>query len=240
MRKDNRQPDELRAVQITRRFTKHADGSVLMQAGHTRVLCTAMVQDRVPKWLLGKGRGWVTAEYAMLPSSTSRRKDRDISRGKLDGRSSEIQRLIGRSMRAVTDLSALGERTIWIDCDVIQADGGTRTASVTGAYVALTDALRSMMDKGMTPRLPLSDSVAGISVGLVDGIAMLDLTHEEDSSASVDMNVVMTGRGQFIEIQGTGEEATFDEVQLNQMLALAKQGVTRLAELQQEALARTP
>ena len=211
-----------------------------MQAGHTRVLCTAMVQDGVPKWLLGKGRGWVTAEYAMLPSSTSRRKDRDISRGKLDGRSSEIQRLIGRSMRAVTDLSALGERTIWIDCDVIQADGGTRTASVTGAYVALTDALRSMMDKGMTPRLPLSDSVAGISVGLVDGIAMLDLTHEEDSSASVDMNVVMTGRGQFIEIQGTGEEATFDEVQLNQMLALAKQGVTRLAELQQEALARTP
>ena len=237
MRKDNRPPDQLRPVQITRGFTKHAHGSVLMQAGDTHVLCTAMVQDAVPRWLMGKGRGWVTAEYAMLPSSTSQRKDRDISRGKLDGRSSEIQRLIGRSMRAVTDLRALGERTIWVDCDVLQADGGTRTASVTGAYVALTDALRGMVSKGIVPSLPLSDSVAAVSVGIVDGVAMLDLTHEEDSAASVDMNVVMTGRGQFIEIQGTGEEATFDDAQLSQMLALAKQGVARLGVLQQQALA---
>lgn len=237
MRQDGRQPDELRPIEITRHFTKHASGSVLMKAGDTHVLCTAMVQEAVPKWLSGRGRGWVTAEYAMLPSSTSTRKDRDISRGKLDGRSSEIQRLIGRSLRAIADLSLLGERTIWVDCDVIQADGGTRTAAISGSYVALVDAIRDLMSRGLVTQMPLTDNVAAISAGIVNGTAMLDLNHAEDSSASVDMNVVMTGQGQFVEIQGTGEEATFDQSQLGQMLELAKKGVTELTSLQQQALA---
>ena len=237
MRKDQRQLDELRPVRIERHYTKHAEGSVLIRAGDTHVLCTASVQESVPMWLKGKNRGWITAEYAMLPSATPTRKDRDIARGKLDGRSSEIQRLIGRSMRAVADLTALGARTIWMDCDVIQADGGTRTASITGAYVALIDALRHLMSKGKVPHLPVSDSVAAISVGVVGGLPMLDLDYGEDVKASVDMNVVMTGRGQFIEIQGTGEEATFDDAQLQQMVALAKKGIADLTTLQQAALA---
>ena len=237
MRTDGRQAGELRPVRITRHYTKHAEGSVLIEAGDTRVLCTAMIQDAVPRWLKGQNRGWVTAEYAMLPSSTGKRKDRDISRGKLDGRSSEIQRLIGRSMRAVTDLTALAGRTIWVDCDVIQADGGTRTASVTGAYIALIDALRFLHSKGVVAQLPVSDSVAAVSVGVVDGEPALDLCYEEDLKASVDMNVVMTGRGEFIEVQGTGEEATFSEAQLQQMLALAKKGIGELTLLQQQALA---
>ena len=237
MRQDGRQPDELRPIEISRHFTKHAPGSVLIKAGDTHVLCTAMVQEAVPRWLTGQGRGWVTAEYAMLPSSTSTRKDRDISRGKLDGRSSEIQRLIGRSLRAVTDLSLLGERTIWVDCDVIQADGGTRTAGISGSYVALVDAVRDLMGRGLVTQMPLTDCVAAISAGIVNGTAMLDLNHAEDSGASVDMNVVMTGQGQFVEIQGTGEEATFDQSQLGQMLELAKKGVTQLTALQQQALA---
>jgi len=237
MRTDNRQPDELRPVRVTRHFTKHAPGSVLIEMGDTRVLCTAMVQERVPRWLVGKKRGWVTAEYAMLPSSTPDRKDRDVSRGKLDSRSSEIQRLVGRSLRAVTDLAALGERTIWIDCDVLQADGGTRTAGITGAYVALVDVVRHMMDKGLVAHMPLADSVAAISAGIVSEVAMLDLDYSEDVGAQVDMNVVMTGSGRFIEVQGTGEEATFDDGQLAEMLALAKKGVAELTAIQNEALA---
>ncbi len=237
MRTNNRQPDELRPITITRHFTKHAPGSVLIEAGDTKVVCTAMLQQRVPQWLYRKGKGWLTAEYAMLPSSTNTRKDRDISKGKIDSRSSEIQRLIGRSLRAVTDLAAYGERTIWIDCDVLQADGGTRTAAITGAYVALIDLFRDMLKKGEIASIPVSDSVAATSVGVVDGVALLDLAYEEDVTASVDMNVVMTGSGQFIEIQGTGEEATFDETQLEAMLALAKKGIRELAEIQHEALA---
>jgi len=237
MRTDNRQPDELRPVRVTRHFTKHAPGSVLIEMGETRVLCTAMIQERVPRWLVGKKRGWVTAEYAMLPSSTPDRKDRDVSRGKLDSRSSEIQRLVGRSLRAVTDLAALGERTIWVDCDVLQADGGTRTAGITGAYVALVDAVRHMMDKGLVAHMPLADSVVAVSAGIVAGAAVLDLDYSEDVAADVDMNVVMTGSGRFIEVQGTGEEATFDDGQLAEMLALAKKGMAELAAIQSEALA---
>ena len=237
MRKDQRQPDQLRPFTITRRFTKHAPGSVLVEAGDTKIICTAMIQERVPPWLVGKNKGWLTAEYAMLPSSTPSRKDRDISRGKLDSRSSEIQRLIGRCLRAVTDLTAFGVRTIWIDCDVVQADGGTRTAAITGGYVALIDAFRHMLAKGQVSSIPVSDSVAAISVGVVDGQPMLDLAYDEDVRASVDMNVVMTGAGRFIEIQGAGEEATFDDGELAQMLALARKGAGELTALQQQALA---
>ncbi len=238
MRPDHRRPDELRPVRITRGFTKHAPGSVLIEAGDTKLICTAMVQDRVPRWLVGQRRGWVTAEYAMLPSSTATRKDRDISQGKLDSRSSEIQRLIGRSLRAVTDLTAFGERTIWLDCDVIQADGGTRTAAITGAYVALIDLFRDLLRQGLVDHMPVSDSVAAVSVGIVEGEALLDLAYEEDVKASVDMNVVMTGAGRFIEIQGTAEHDTFDDAQLQEMLALAKQGIAELTKAQLEALSR--
>lgn len=233
MRSDHRQPDQLRPIQITRSFTQAPAGSVLIQAGRTMVLCTASVESQVPPWMEGKGTGWVTAEYSMLPASTVPRKRRERE-GKIDGRSSEIQRLVGRSLRAVIDLAALGERTIAIDCDVLQADGGTRTLSITGAFVALVDAVATI--RAELSSYPLRDSVAATSAGVLDGQLLLDLNQQEDSAASVDMNVVMTGRGQLVEIQGTGEEATFSEDELIQMLALARRGIQRLTDLQRQAL----
>jgi ribonuclease PH len=230
---NNRPADELRPLNITRGFTRTAPGSVLIEAGGTRVLCTASVDPKVPDWLAGKGRGWVTAEYNMLPGSTSPRKKRERD-GKLDGRTNEIQRLIGRSIRAVVNLEALGERLITLDCEVLEADGGTRTASITGAFVALVDALATL---NPLPRPDvLTTNVAAVSVGLIEGQALLDLDYREDVDAAVDMNVVMTGTGQFVEVQGTGEESTFSEAELSQLLALARRGIQRLTSLQQEAL----
>jgi len=236
MREDGRENNELRPVEIVRRFIKFAPGSVLISTGDTRVICTAMVQDSVPQFLKDTRRGWVTAEYGMLPGSTPERKQRDRTRGGTEGRTQEIQRLIGRSLRAVIDLSAIGERTIWLDCDVIQADGGTRTASITGAYVALSDALEWLKAQGRIPTVPLLDSVAAVSVGLVNGEPLLDLCYTEDVAADVDMNIVMTGSGRFIEVQGTGEEATFTDEQLQALLGLAKRGVRDLTEAQKRAL----
>jgi ribonuclease PH len=231
MRPDGRQPDALRPITVTRAFTRPAAGSVLFQAGRTTVLCTASVEPSVPPWMAGQGRGWVTAEYSMLPGSTSPRKRRDV--GKVDGRTTEIQRLIGRSLRSVVDLDALGERSILVDCDVLEADGGTRTASITGALIALVDALATLGD---LVRAPLVDSVAAVSVGLVDGRAVLDLDYREDVAAAVDMNVVMTGGGRFVEVQGTGEEATFSDEELAALLALAKRGIAELGQVQRRAL----
>ena len=236
MRADGRKPDELRPVTVRRGYTKFADGSVLIQTGDTMILCTASVEEGVPRHLLGSGQGWITAEYSLLPGSTSSRTSREISRGKIDGRTQEIQRLIGRCMRAVVDLSRLGERTVWVDCDVLQADGGTRTAAITGGFVALVDAFRGMKEKGLLTALPLKDSVAAVSVGIVDGEAVLDLNYSEDVKAEVDMNVVMTGSGHFVEIQGAGEEHTFSEGELQEMLSLAKKGVAEFFRLQREAL----
>lgn len=233
MRLDQRQPDQLRSIQITRGFTQAPAGSVLIQAGRTIVLCTASVESQVPAWMEGRGTGWVTAEYSMLPASTTPRKRRERD-GKIDGRSSEIQRLVGRSLRAVTDLATLGERTIAIDCDVLQADGGTRTLSITGAFVALVDAIATIRDELSSN--PLRDSVAATSTGVFEGQLLLDLCQQEDTAAAVDMNVVMTGRGQLVEVQGTGEEATFSEEELIQMLALARRGIQQLTELQRQAL----
>ena len=232
----SRRSDQLRPIKIRRKFTRSAAGSVLFQAGGTTVLCTASVEARVPEWLEGRGKGWITAEYNMLPGSTSPRKRRD--RGtKIDGRTTEIQRLIGRSLRAVADLEALGERQITVDCDVLQADGGTRTASISGALVALVDAIRSIRrELPDATRYPLRDSVAAVSVGIVGGKPVLDLDYEMDYAAAVDMNVVMTGSGRFIEIQGTGEEATFDDAELAGMLRLARRGITGLSKNQQQAL----
>ena len=234
-RHDNRQPDELRPIRITRGFTRTAPGSVLIQAGGTTVLCTAAIESKVPDWMAGKGRGWLTAEYNMLPGSTSPRKKRDRD-GRVDGRTTEIQRLIGRSLRAITDLDALGERSIAIDCDVLEADGGTRTLSITGAFIALVDALASLDDASTLISRVLTTNVAAISVGLVEGQALLDLNYREDVAAAVDMNVVMTGAGQFVEIQGTGEEATFSEYELAQLLALARHGIEQITAIQREAL----
>lgn len=236
MRRDERQPDELRPVRIRRGFTRSAPGSVLIETGRTTVLCTASVDLQVPAWMAGRGRGWITAEYSMLPGSTSPRKRRE--RGvKLDSRSAEIQRLIGRSLRAVADLSRLGDRTVTLDCDVLEADGGTRTASITGSFIALVDALDSIRGGLADPdTCPLRDSVAAVSVGIVDGRPTLDLDHVEDSGAAVDMNVVMTGSGRFVEVQGTGEEATFTEEELAAMLQLARSGIRRLTEVQREVL----
>lgn len=235
MRHDARKPNELRPLRIKRHFTRAVPGSVLIQAGRTAVLCTASVSEQVPAWMAGKGRGWVTAEYAMLPGSTRPRKERDRG-GKIDGRTTEIQRLIGRSLRAVVDLDALGERTITLDCDVLDADGGTRTLSITGAMIALIDALRSALPKNA--RLPLLDAVAAVSAGIVGGRPVLDLDYAEDSAASVDMNVVMTGNGRFVEIQGTGEESTFTEDELSTMLKLARDGVRELITTQRLALGK--
>jgi ribonuclease PH len=231
MRHDGRDDGALRPLSIQRQFTRPAHGSVLISAGRTTVLCTACVESTVPAWMVGQGRGWVTAEYGMLPGSTNPRKRRDV--GKVDGRTTEIQRLIGRSLRAVVDLDALGERSIFVDCDVLEADGGTRTASITGALVALVDAIGTIAD--LTTH-PLRDSVAAVSVGIVEGHVLLDLDYREDVAADVDMNVVMTGSGRFVEVQGTGEEATFSESDLSAMLALARGGLAQIRELQKQAL----
>lgn len=227
----------LRPVKIKRRFTRTAPGSVLYQSGNTTVLCTASVDTELPRWLLGQGKGWITAEYSMIPGSTQPRKKRD--RERVDGRTTEIQRLIGRSFRAIANLEALGERLITVDCDVLEADGGTRTAAITGGYIALVDALHAIRRELPNPRIwPLRDSVAAVSVGLVDGQLQLDLDYQQDVRASVDMNVVMTGGGRFVELQGTGEEATFSAEELQQLIQLARQGIQQLTELQRTALGK--
>jgi ribonuclease PH len=229
---------ELRPVKIQRHFTNQSAGSVLYQCGNTIVLCTASLENKVPDWMVGKGRGWITAEYNMLPHSTRPRKGRERA-GKVDGRTTEIQRLIGRSLRATANLQLLGERSLTIDCDVLQADGGTRTASITGGFIALVDALHSEFGAVERSLYPLSDSVAALSVGIVDNQPVIDLDYEKDSAADVDMNIVMTGAGRFIELQGTGEEATFDDQQLAAMLALGKVGISKLNEIQKAALGET-
>ncbi len=236
MRPSNRQPDAMRHVRITRHYTKHAEGSVLVEFGDTRVLCNATVEDRVPPFLRGKGEGWVTAEYGMLPRSTTSRMGREAARGKQVGRTMEIQRLIGRSLRAVVDMKKLGERTITIDCDVIQADGGTRTASITGGFVALADALQSLRNSGHLDITPLTGRVASVSVGIYEGTPVLDLDYPEDCSAETDMNVVMNDKGEFIEVQGTAEGHAFSQDELNAMLALAKKGIEELLASQQAAM----
>jgi ribonuclease PH len=235
-RADGRVADQLRTVAIERQYTKHAEGSVLISFGATKVLCTASVLDKVPPHKRGSGEGWVTAEYGMLPRATHTRSDREAARGKQSGRTQEIQRLIGRSLRAVVDLKLLGEFTIHVDCDVIQADGGTRTASITGAYVALMDAVQFMLAQGKITQSPIVDAIAAISVGVVAGVPMLDLDYSEDSACDTDMNVVMTGAGGFVEIQGTAEGAPFTGDELNALLALAQKGVAELVEAQKRSL----
>jgi len=233
-----RRRDQLRPVKIRRRFTRSSPGSILYTAGGTVVLCTASVEGTVPPWMAGRGKGWLTAEYSMLPHSTRPRKARDRG-AKIDGRTTEIQRLIGRSLRAVADLEAIGERQLIVDCDVIEADGGTRTAAITGAMLAAIDAIQSIRDQLPDPqRFPFTDTVAAVSVGWIDGKPHLDLDYALDSEADVDMNVVMTGKGRFVEIQGTGEEATFDDTQLASLLSLAKKGIRELVEMQRETLGR--
>lgn len=235
-RVDGRKPGELRPVRITRHYNKYAEGSVLIEVGDTKVICTASVEEKAPMFLRGEGKGWVTAEYGMLPRATGSRTSREAARGRVGGRTHEIQRLIGRSLRSVVDLSALGERTVWLDCDVIQADGGTRTASITGAFVALVDALNKLRAEGQLARLPVSDYIAATSVGRLKKEIILDLCYEEDSRAEVDMNIVMTGAGRFVEVQGTGEEATFDRREINSMIDLAAKGIDQLITVQKEAL----
>ncbi|GAB4125783.1 MAG: ribonuclease PH [Sideroxydans sp.] len=237
MRPSQRKPDQLRSVRLTRHYTKHAEGSVLIECGDTKVICTASVEERVPPHKKGSGEGWVTAEYGMLPRSTGERMAREAAKGKQSGRTQEIQRLIGRSLRAVVDLAKLGERTITLDCDVIQADGGTRTASITGAYVALHDAVSTLMQKGLVKENPLRDSVAAISVGIYQGTPVLDLDYLEDSACDTDMNVVMLGSGHFVEVQGTAEGHPFSRAEMDTLLELAKHGIDRLTELQRKALA---
>lgn len=238
MRLDGRGAESLRDVRITRNYTKHAEGSVLVEFGDTKVICTASVEESVPPFLRGKGSGWVTAEYSMLPRATHTRSSRESSRGKVGGRTHEIQRLIGRSLRAVTDLTLLGERSIFIDCDVIQADGGTRTASITGAYVALVDAVRCLEAKRAISAHPLKEAVAAVSVGMVGGEALLDLNYQEDSSAEVDMNYVMTSSDRFVEVQGTAETNPFTIAEMDAMRSLAMSGIRRLFAIQAEALGR--
>lgn len=235
-RKDGRTPTQLRSVSFVRGFTRYAEGSVLVTFGETRVLCNASVEERVPSFMRGEGRGWVTAEYSMLPRATHVRSQREANKGKLSGRTQEIQRLIGRSLRAVVDLQALGERTIQIDCDVLQADGGTRTASITGAYVALADAIQTLLNQGLLEKNPLLDSVQAVSVGIVDGRPVLDLNYDEDFAASVDMNIVMTGSQKFVEIQGTAEEEPFSVEELDALRDLGQLGCRELAVLQKQAL----
>ncbi len=235
-RNDGRAADALRPLTITRHYTRHAEGSVLVEFGHTKVLCTASVEERVPPFLKGKGQGWVTAEYGMLPRSTHTRTDREAAKGKQSGRTQEIQRLIGRSLRAVTDLAALGERQITLDCDVLQADGGTRCASITGACVALHDALSGLVAAGKLPAHPMRDFVAAVSVGIVAGTPVLDLNYDEDSSCDTDMNVVTTGSGGMVEIQGTAEGTPFSRAELDALLALAQKGVNEIVAAQKTAL----
>jgi ribonuclease PH len=237
VRADGRAPNEMRPVVITPNFTKHAEGSVLIDVGDTRVICTASVQEKVPPFMYKTGRGWVTAEYGMLPRATTERTEREASKGKQGGRTMEIQRLIGRSLRAAINPEFLGERTVWIDCDVIQADGGTRTASITGSFVALALALSRLYVDGKLVSWPINAFVAAVSVGMIGGVPTLDLNYEEDSKAGVDMNIVATDKGRFVELQGTGETATFTEDEMNSMLALAKGGIAALIEKQREALA---
>jgi len=232
MRPSGRANDELRAIKITRNYTMHAEGSVLIECGDTRVLCNASVENSVPGFLRGKGKGWVTAEYGMLPRSTGSRMRREANAGKQGGRTMEIQRLIGRALRASIDIGKLGERTITIDCDVIQADGGTRTASISGAWVALSDAIQTLVDRGDLSQNPILCQVAAISAGIYEGRAVLDLDYAEDSSADTDMNIVMNNNGGFIEVQGTAEAAAFDDSELIEMLALAKKGITQIFEQQ--------
>ena len=235
-RLDGRGPETLRPIKITRNYLKHAEGSALIEMGDTKVICSASMEERVPQFLRNSGRGWVTAEYSMLPRSTHTRTARESMTGRGSGRSYEIQRLIGRSLRSVTDLSGFGERTIWIDCDVIQADGGTRAASITGAYVALVDAFRKMVKNRVIEEVPIKDSVAAISVGKVEGRALLDLNYDEDSRAEVDMNVVMTGHGEFVEIQGTAEEAVFTKKELDELTKIAQKGIGELTRIQKKSL----
>jgi ribonuclease PH len=239
LRPDGRKSDQLRPIRFQNGIAPYATGSTLIEWGNTRVICGVTVEDSVPRWMKEQNvtGGWITAEYSMLPYSTLSRKARDISKGKLDGRSQEIQRLIGRSMRAAIDLEKIGSRTIWLDCDVLQADGGTRTAAITGSFVALSLAMRNLMDKGKLTTDPLLQPVAGISVGIVQSQALLDLCYVEDVAAAVDMNLVMNGAGEYIELQGTGEESTYNDEQLAAMLAVGKAGIKQLLELQQAALA---
>jgi ribonuclease PH len=236
VRLDGRAADQLRPVEITTGYIKHAEGSCLIEVGATRVVCTVSFEDRVPQFLRGQGEGWVTAEYGMLPRATTTRSPREAARGRPSGRSQEIQRLIGRSLRAVVDMKALGERTVWIDCDVIQADGGTRCASITGAFVALVEGLRGLEKKRALKELPVTDHVAAVSVGKVDDRVLLDLKYEEDSSAHVDMNVVKTGDGRFVEVQGTAEGEPFSDDEMLELLAMADKGVRELVEIQKRAL----
>ncbi|QSX08065.1 ribonuclease PH [Alkalibacter rhizosphaerae] len=233
---DGRNNEELRNIKVTKDFTMYADGSVLIESGNTRVLCTAMVEDKVPPFLRGQGKGWVTAEYNMLPSATQVRKQREMSRGKADGRNVEIQRLIGRTLRSVVDLDRLGERTLWVDCDVLQADGGTRTAAITGAFIALMEALHKLVERGALEKIPVKTQVAAVSVGVVDGEAMLDLCYVEDSAAEVDMNIVMTAHGEIIEIQGTGEERPFTKEEFSRLMELAELGIRQLVDIQRQEL----
>ena len=236
MRPSGRSPQQMREVSITRGYTKHAEGSVLIAFGDTKVLCTASVEERVPGFLKGKGQGWLTAEYGMLPRSTHTRSDREAARGKQSGRTQEIQRLIGRSLRAVTNLTALGERTIQLDCDVLQADGGTRTAAITGSFVALHDAIATLLKGGLIPASPIRDHIAAVSVGVVGGVPVLDLDYPEDSSCDTDMNVVMTGSNGFVEVQGTAEGAPFSRLEMDRLLALAELGIGELIAKQKAAL----
>jgi ribonuclease PH len=233
---DGRGPDELRAVEIDVGFVDNPMGSALVRVGRTMVLCTVHMAETVPGFLRGTGRGWVTAEYSLLPGSTDTRTEREAARGRPSGRTQEIQRLIGRSLRAVTDMEPLGERCLYVDCDVLQADGGTRTASITGAYVALAVACKRLVERGLVSHSPLRDSVAAISVGILGGDVLLDLSYDEDARAEVDMNVVMTGRGRLVEVQGTGESGTFDRADLDRMLELAEKGIGELTEIQRRVL----
>ncbi|OHC10266.1 MAG: ribonuclease PH [Planctomycetes bacterium RIFOXYB12_FULL_42_10] len=236
MRVDNRARDELRPLIIKRRFTKYAPGSVLVETGNTKIICTASIEETVPPHIKNTGEGWLTAEYSLLPSSTPTRAPRESVKGKLTGRTHEIQRLIGRSLRSIINLALLKERTIWIDCDVIQADGGTRTAAITGSYVALMDAVQWLMSKGLVKENPVLNSIAAVSVGIVNDDVLLDLCYAEDAAAQADMNIVMTGNGKFIEIQGTGEEYTFNDEQLTEMLDMAKKGILEITEIQRKTL----
>jgi ribonuclease PH len=236
MRTDGRKLAQLRPIRITPSYIKTADGSVLIEIGDTKVICTAKLEDRVPPFLRNSGKGWITAEYGMLPGSSSIRIGRESSRGKVGGRTHEIQRLIGRSLRAIADLRTLGEKTIWIDCDVIQADGGTRTASITGAYVALAEAVRSWLGRGVMSTDPVKDAVAAVSIGIVEGRILLDLCYEEDSKADVDMNFVMTGTGKFIEVQGTAEAAPFTRRQMERMAEIAQTGIKELLKTQKNVI----
>lgn len=237
-RSDGRKPGALRPVKITKHYLKHAEGSVLIEMGDTKVICSASVEERVPPFLRNTGKGWITAEYSMLPRSTNTRVPRESGRG--SGRTFEIQRLIGRSLRSVADLKGFGEKTIWIDCDVIQADGGTRTASINGAYVAMIEAFCRMAEKGVIEKIPVRTSVAAVSVGKVDGKILLDLNYEEDSRAEVDMNVVMTGAGEFVEVQGTGENAVFTKEEMDELISIAEKGIRTLATLQKKSIEGKP